>query len=84
MATNVRLMKHLQEINGYAEITNRRPTPRPTVLYLMALRSRTDEVAPAKHKLTIRVARKNGAEVARPVKITHLNPGDFTLPIVIG
>lgn len=84
MATKTRLMKCLQEIHGYAEITNRRPTPRPAVLYLMALRSRADKSASPQYKRSIPVQLKSDADVPQPVKITHRKQGEFTLPIVIG
>ena len=76
-------MKALQEIDGYAEITNRRPTPRPTVLYLMALRLPSGDRSVSRRKLTIPVRLKNGADLPRPVKIKHLRPGESDLPVVI-
>ena len=44
MATKMKLLKMMQEVKGIAQITNRRPAPRPPLLYLMQLRS---QVAPA-------------------------------------
>jgi hypothetical protein len=76
-------MKALQEIDGYAEITNRRPTPRPTVLYLMALRMQSGNSPALQRKLTIPVRLKDSLELPRPVRITHLRPGDPGLPVVI-
>ncbi len=75
-------MKALQEIDGYAEITNRRPIPRPTVLYLMALRLPSRDPSAPRRKLTIPVRLKSRPELPRPVKITHLRPGESDLPVV--
>ncbi len=76
-------MKALQEIDGYAEITNRRPTPRPTVLYLMALRLPASGAPASRRKLIIPVRIKSGPALPRPVKITHIRPGESDLPVVI-
>ncbi|HNQ72188.1 MAG TPA: hypothetical protein PKN95_01120 [Verrucomicrobiota bacterium] len=40
MATKVKLLKVLQEAKALAQITNRKPAPRSTLLFLMQLRSR--------------------------------------------
>jgi hypothetical protein len=82
MATKTRLMKALQEIDGYAEITNRRPVPRPAVLYLMALRLPPPADAPFRKRI-IPVGLKLTPQVPRPVKITHRRPGQSDLPVVM-
>jgi hypothetical protein len=84
MATKLKLMKFLQEIRGYAEITNRRPMPRPAALYLMQLRAQAVEVAMPRRKLPITVDLKKNPDLPHPVKITHVQPGTAALPVVIG
>jgi len=46
-------MKFLQEVRGHAQITNRRPAPRPSVLYLMQLRARNEQATPPKRRLIV-------------------------------
>jgi len=84
MATKLKLMKFLQGIRGYAEITNRRPTPRPAALYLVQLRSQAGEVAMPRRKLPIMVDLKKNPGLPHPVKITHVQRGTFALPVIIG
>ena len=83
MATKVKLMKFLQEIRGYAEITNRRPTPRPAVLYLMELRAQASHIHVPKRKLAIATDHGSRTTSPLPVKITHLEAGESTLPVVV-
>jgi len=83
MANKAMLMKLLQESRGYEQITNRRPTPRPIVLYLMQLRAQAHAHAP-KQQLTITTEWPDNANVPSPVKINHVQPGEADLPIVFG
>lgn len=86
MAKKVVLMKYLQEVSGYAQVTNRRPAPRPPVIYLMQLRERQAQTHLSKRpqRLSITTAWQNGSDVALPVRINHLTPGQYDLPVVIG
>ncbi len=84
MATKMKLMTFLQEIRGYAQITNRRPTPRPPVLYLIEIRSHPSSPCIPKRRLTITTRPHGEADNPLPVKITHVKPGSCPLPIVIG
>ena len=83
MAAKLKLMKFVEEVRGYAEITNRRPTPRPAVLYLMDLRSHLVEVATPRRKVAIFAGLKKNVDIARPVKINFVKPGSAGLPVVI-
>ena len=83
MATKLKLMRFVEEVRGYAEITNRRPTPRPAVLYLMGLRSHVVEVAAPKRKVAIFVGLKKSPDIAHPVKINFVKPGSLALPVVV-
>jgi len=82
MATKAMLMKLLQESRGYQQVTNRRPTPRPIVLYLMQLRAHSTQ-AP-RQRLTIATEWPENGHTPLPIKINHLPPGDCKFPIVFG
>lgn len=84
MATKATLMKLLQESRGYEQITNRRPTPRPIVLYLMQLRAQATPMNAPKQRLAITAEWQNGNETPLPVKINHILPGEGALPVVFG
>lgn len=75
-------MKVLQEARGYEQITNRRPTPRPIVLYLMQLRAQSPNAHVPRQHLTITAQWPNGGEMPMPVKIKHIRPGECELPVV--
>jgi hypothetical protein len=71
MATKLKMLKLLQETDGFAEI-NRRPAPPKPALYMMQLRPRTFHPALPKRKLPIRI---NPVDCGFPVKIVFLKPG---------
>ena len=76
MAKKVILMKFLQELRGYALVTNRRPAARPPAIVLMQLRERRAQalLANRPQPVAIIAAWQNGADVASPVRINHVNP----------
>jgi hypothetical protein len=82
MATKATLMKLLQESRGYEQITNRRPTPRPIVLYLMQLRAHPPHAHAPRQHLAITAEWQNGTETPLPVKINYIKPGECELPVV--
>jgi len=84
MANKAELMKLLQESRGYEQITNRRPTPRPIVLYLMQLRTQAAHINAPKEHLAITAEWQNASETPLPVKINHILPGEGALPVVFG
>lgn len=84
MATKAMLMKLLQESRGYEQITNRRPTPRPIVLYLMQLRAQHTQTHAPKQRLTIATEWPEHTHVPTPVTIKHMSSDDGDLPIVFG
>ena len=83
MANKAKLMKFLQEVRGYAQITNRRPAPRPSVLYLMQLRGRNGSTSAPKRRLIVVTETQENADTPLPIKITHLKSEDSALPVVI-
>jgi hypothetical protein len=80
MATKMKLYKMLQEVKGLAKITNRRPAPRPPLLYLMQLRSHIAHADTPKRRLTI----EEVIHEAHPIKIHHVNTNKPGLPVVVG
>ena len=82
MATKVKLMKMLEEIRGYAQITNRRPAPRPPMLYLMQLRAQAAQAAAPRLRLTVATDVKENPLTPLPFKINHIKAEDSSLPIV--
>lgn len=81
MATKVRIMKMLQEIRGFAEITQRRPQPRQPGLFLIQLRSHVTYTTATKRKQTITVDMLDHPDIPHPVKITHLRPAHPSVSI---
>ena len=86
MAKKLLLMKLLQEFRGYAQVTNRRPAPRPPALYLMQLRERLAHTQAPKRlqRVAITTDWQNSAEVALPIRINHRQAGHSEFPFVIG
>jgi hypothetical protein len=80
MATTMKLIKVLQEIKGIAQITNRRPAPRPPLLYLMALRSKATPAINSRRKLAVETAT---IPTAAPIKINHVKSDQPAQPAVI-
>jgi hypothetical protein len=80
MATKIKMMKLLQEIRGMAQITNRRPQPKPPGLFLMQLRSHVMQATIPRRRLVIPVDLREPPDIPHPVKITHLN-GDSPVPV---
>jgi hypothetical protein len=80
MATKIKMMKLLQEIRGMAQITNRRPQPKPPGLFLMQLRSHVMQATIPRRRLVIPVDLQEPPDIPHPVKITHLN-GDSPVPV---
>ena len=72
MATTTKISKMLQAVKGYAQVTNRRPPPRPPLLYLMQMRA---QLAPAefpRHRLPVTTDMKAFATGPLPIKINHV------------
>ena len=80
MATKMKLLKMLQEVKGMAQVTNRRPAPRPPLIYLMQLRSQNAVAQQPRRRLAIEKA-TDASHVPLPIKINHIHPGDPGLPV---
>ncbi len=75
MATKLHVMKLVQEMRGFAEITNRRPQPRTPGLFLLQMRSHLLHACPPKDKRTINIDMQSRPELPHLVKIRHLKAG---------
>jgi hypothetical protein len=87
MAKKVILMKLLQELRGYANVTNRRPTPAAPTLYLMQLRRRNAHAynrPQPPQRLAITAHWQNPGEAPAPIKIHHTVTDHSEIPIVVG
>jgi len=83
MAAKVQIMKLLQEMRGFADITQRRPAPRQPGLILIQLRSQFGPGSHPRRKMTIAVDMQDPPDIPHPVKITHIQTGaeqSVTLP----
>jgi hypothetical protein len=65
------MMKLLQEIRGFADLSNRRPQSRAPGLFLMQLRSHLLRATLPRRAQNIRITDPGIPEVPYPVKITH-------------
>ena len=72
MATKIKLMRMLQEIRGHAQITNRRPAPRPPALYLMQLRERAAQSHRPRRRLAVATEFQESSNTPLPIKIHHI------------
>jgi hypothetical protein len=77
MADKIRILKLLQEIRGFAELSNRRPQPRSPGLVLTQMRSHMLQGVLPKRRLSIRIATKDRTDIPYEVRINHLkqSPG---------
>jgi hypothetical protein len=75
MAAKMNMSKLLQEIRGFAELSNRRPQPRSPGLWLTQIRSRRPQAALPKRKLGIRIETQDRTAIPDRVKINYLKPG---------
>ena len=72
MAAKIQIMKLLQEMRGFAYITNRRPQPRTPGLFLLQMRSHMLHASLPKEKRTISVHTQAPPDLPHPIKIKHL------------
>jgi hypothetical protein len=74
MATKIKLLKLLQEMHAFAEMTRRHPTPRSSPLYLLQLRSHLAETSRPKGRLMVSIDLKDSLDMPHPVRINHIKP----------
>ena len=73
MATKIKLLKLLQEMHAFAEITRRHPAPRPSPLFLLQLRSHMAETSRPKRRLLVSIDLKDSLDLPHPVRINHIS-----------
>lgn len=74
MAKKMKLMPLFQELKGRAEISNRRPTPTATGIYLMQLRAQNSATTLPRRRFVISVNPGATGSLPHPVKINHVAP----------
>jgi len=72
MAAKINISKLMQEIEGFAQISNRRPQPKPPGLFLMQIRTYGYPRTLPTPRVNIRIEMPERPNKAHPVKITHL------------
>jgi hypothetical protein len=72
------MMKLLQEIRGFAELTKRRPQPRSPGLVLIQMRSPVTQATLPKRKLSVQTDVQDHAGIPHPVKINHVGRNQVT------
>ena len=83
MAMKIKMLKLLTEFRGHAQVTNRRPTPRPPGLFLMQLREHLTETTGQKRKLVVSAEAHPAADKPLQIKINHVRDDASPLPTVI-
>jgi hypothetical protein len=76
MAKKLKLMSLFQELQGRAQLTNRRPTPSSTGVYLMQLRAQAGVTTLPRRRLSISVELQSPPVAPHPVKIHHARPSE--------
>ena len=79
MAAKIKVMKLLQEMRGFADITNRRPQPRTPGLFLLQMRSHLLHATGPKDKRTINIDIQARPDMPHPIKIKHLKANSAAL-----
>ena len=74
MATKIKLLKLLQEMRAFSEMTRQNPAPRNSPLYLLQLRSHLAETSRPKGRLMVSIDLKDSLDMPHPVRITHIKP----------
>jgi len=83
MAMKIKMLKLLTEYRGHAQVTNRRPTPRPPGLFLMQLREHLTETTGQKRKLVVTGEDQPAADKPLQIKIHHVRTDFPSVPVVI-
>ena len=83
MAMKMKMLKLLTEFRAHAQVTNRRPTPRPSGLFLMQLREHLIETTAQKRKLVVTAEGQGSADQPLQIKIHHVRGNGASVPVVI-
>jgi hypothetical protein len=74
MATRMNMLKLLQEVEGFATFTTRRPQGRPNGAFVLQLRSINFRRSIGRSRRIVRVDMQEPTDIASPVAIKHLRP----------
>jgi hypothetical protein len=89
MAKKLKLMSLFQELQGRAQVTNRRPAQTSTGVFLMQLRSVFGATTLPRRRFMISVDLSQPQSLPHPVKIVHVrnadagSAGDSTSPVSV-
>ena len=83
MAMKIKMLKLLTEFRGHAQVTNRRPTPRPPGLFLLQLREHLTETTAQKRKLVVTAEGQGPADKTLQIKIHHVRDDSQSMPVVV-
>jgi len=67
------MMKLLQELRGFAQLSQRRPQPKQPGLFLMQLRTHLSQTTSARRKLVIPIQMHELPDIPTEVKITIMD-----------
>ena len=81
MAAKIQMLKLLQEIRGFAVLSNRRPQLRSPGLFVMQMRSHMSQGAFPTRKLSIRIDTQDQTDLPDRVKIVHVKQGPGPAPM---
>jgi hypothetical protein len=80
MAKKLKMMSLFQELQGRAQVTNRRPAQPSAAIYLMQLRAQNGATALPRRRLVISVDLNTIQPGPHPVKINHRGNTDSNPP----
>ena len=74
-------MKLLQEIRGFAEMSQRRPNSKAPGLILLQLRSQFNQATSRRRRLRIPIQMQEPPDIPKLVKIIHIKGNSSSTPI---
>jgi len=80
MANRMNMLKLLQEVQGFAAFTRRRPPPRHTGALLLQLRSINFRGSNGPRKRILRISMQDPPDIPQPVKIVHIRASNAEKP----
>ncbi len=73
MAAKLKMLKLLQEIPGFAEVTNRRPKPQSAAQAMTQMRPPIIQAVLPRRRLNVTGDSEEHSELPHPVKINHVS-----------
>jgi hypothetical protein len=81
MAAKIKMLTLLQEIRGFADITNRQPQPKSPGLVLIQMRSRIIQTPLVRRRLSITMAQPDHVDIPHQVKINYVKRSSDLAPV---